>query len=783
MISFAHRLRSLHDIFLNLTLLLAFFAVVTGSALAPWLIIGFPLSLAGAHLFYRAGRAHISQNRWWNALILTVLAASIVEYFTSPFANPMVIGVRFVLILITIKAFSRQGPRDEFQLYALSFLTLAAATTFNEDLAFGLVFGLYVLSGTFGLALFHLKTEAERHDSLRGLRTSPFDAYYFSALASISALIFASSLLIFFVFPRVGLGLFVEQSRESLAVAGFSQDISVGDHGTIRDNPAVVMRVEFVEERPQNFAAFRWRTMTFDHYENGGWSRTSQKEIPAPYSRSRSYDLDRLYRQELLVLLDDEPLYRAQIYLEPLGTNVLPTLWPARNIQLGTGNESHLFRLRSGAVTFDRYGDLRHTIGAETGMTYQIEVAAPPPEAALHRTEGRELPEQATRRYTQLPDMDPRVQILAEQITAGAQSNLERAQAIGDYFFREFQYTLELPEVAGEPVEAFLFETQRGHCEYFATAAAVMLRSVGVPTRIVNGFLGGTWNEVGDYLTVRQGDAHAWVEVYVPDLGWIPFDPTPPITSAFEGRSGLWQIFTDVHDALRQAWLKWILEYDLEAQFGLFRDAYRALAPAGISNSDDPKKTEADDDDEPVITLRQTLFWGGWLTLVISTALRSRKYGIPRRPIPWLRLLSSIGAGALWVGWFQGWTVLWTTSGGLSIALAGLLPPLLFIPKQDQATTFIQDLFHRIEVTAAHRGVPRKPGEGPGHFLTRLQSHLPPNNRAPLRDFRAQYLDIRFGGRPIGPHRRQGLRKLARKARRSLKNINTEPLPPAESNP
>lgn len=772
MISFAHRLRSLHDIFLNLTLLLAFFAVVTGSALAPWLIIGFPLSLAGAHLFYRAGRAHISQNRWWNALILTVLAASIVEYFTSPFANPMVIGVRFVLILITIKAFSRQGPRDEFQLYALSFLTLAAATTFNEDLAFGLVFGLYVLSGTFGLALFHLKTEAERHDSLRGLRTSPFDAYYFSALASISALIFASSLLIFFVFPRVGLGLFVEQSRESLAVAGFSQDISVGDHGTIRDNPAVVMRVEFVEERPQNFAAFRWRTMTFDHYENGGWSRTSQKEIPAPYSRSRSYDLDRLYRQELLVLLDDEPLYRAQIYLEPLGTNVLPTLWPARNIQLGTGNESHLFRLRSGAVTFDRYGDLRHTIGAETGMTYQIEVAAPPPEAALHRTEGRELPEQATRRYTQLPDMDPRVQILAEQITAGAQSNLERAQAIGDYFFREFQYTLELPEVAGEPVEAFLFETQRGHCEYFATAAAVMLRSVGVPTRIVNGFLGGTWNEVGDYLTVRQGDAHAWVEVYVPDLGWIPFDPTPPITSAFEGRSGLWQIFTDVHDALRQAWLKWILEYDLEAQFGLFRDAYRALAPAGIGKSDDGKaQNNQEDDDKPLLTLRQTLFIGGWLTLLITTGLRSRRQGLPQRFTAYLALFSSIAAGALWVGWFQGWTLIWTGSGAASVALAGLLPPLFLTPRQDLAISFAQKIFQSIESTAARAGVTRHPAEGPGDFLIRLESLLPAEEQSPIRAFRAQYLAIRFGGRPFGPHRRRGLQRLARRVCKSLRTI------------
>src|SRR5699024_1231471 len=112
-----------------------------------------------------------------------------------------------------------------------------------------------------------------------------------------------------------------------------------------------------------------------------------------------------------------------------------------------------------------------------------------------------------------------------------------------------FQYTLDLPKTTGEPVEDFLFNTQRGHCEYFASSAVLMLRSIGVPARMVNGFLGGTWNDVGDYLTVRQGDAHAWVEVFVPKLGWIPFDPTPPLEISFSARSGFFLFLSDFHDA------------------------------------------------------------------------------------------------------------------------------------------------------------------------------------------------------------------------------------------
>jgi len=89
-----------------------------------------------------------------------------------------------------------------------------------------------------------------------------------------------------------------------------------------------------------------------------------------------------------------------------------------------------------------------------------------------------------------------------------------------------------------EPIHFFLFSRKRGHCEYFSSAMAIMLREVGVPTRNVNGFLGGEWNEYNDYIAVRAGDAHSWVEVYVRGVGWVTFDPTPSASIDRLGRGG-----------------------------------------------------------------------------------------------------------------------------------------------------------------------------------------------------------------------------------------------------
>ena len=147
----------------------------------------------------------------------------------------------------------------------------------------------------------------------------------------------------------------------------------------------------------------------------------------------------------------------------------------------------------------------------------------------------------------------------------------------------EFGYTTDLPRPSGDDanlVDEFLFEWQRGHCEYFATALVVLLRASGIPARIVNGFLGASYNAVGDYYFVTQANAHSWVEVYVPEEGWLRVDPTPGGTPDM-GRSGWLGNVQDSIDALRLRWFRWVVEYDLEKQYTLARDAFQAVSGGG----------------------------------------------------------------------------------------------------------------------------------------------------------------------------------------------------------
>ncbi len=767
----ARRLIKLHDIFLYVSIFISFLAVITAYSTPLWLTLGFPVGMVGAHLFYRSGRAKPSHNRWWNALILAVAALSLFDYLFNTLIDVMAIGVRFVLVLTLIKLFSRQGPRDEFQLYALSFLTLAGASALSEQFFFGIYFGLYVLTGTFALALLHLKTEAQKSLPLDALRHSPFDRLYATILATISLMIFASSLLVFFAFPRIGLGFFADPARSSIPISGFSDTIDFGAHGSVRDNPTVVMRVEFEDGPPDDYAGYRWRVMAFDEFDGQSWNRTDRRsERRLSHGLNRNYDLRSLYTGPMRRELGDEAI-QMEIYLEPLGRNVVPTIWPTTNLRMGAADTPRMLNHATAFLKTDGYGDLHHSLSGDIGLSYQITVATPPSPQTILGAQGQPLSPAEEKRYLQLPDVDPRVSDLAVDLTEGASGNYEKAEVVGQYLTTSYDYTLDLPELEGsDPVAEFLFDHREGHCEYFATTAAVLLRSAGVPTRVVNGFLGGDWNDVGEYLTVRQGDAHAWIEVYVPDMGWVPYDPTPAIESSFLDRSGLGRFLSDSADALRHGWTRWFLEYDLRRQVRFFRDIADALSPA--SDDDDHRREgsrtdEEDDDEGQTVPLRIIVFLGGWLVLVGTSYIRGRTY---RDVTHWrfaAGLTLGVVAGAAWVGWFQGYQWWWTTTGAVSVFVASAIPAWQRRARLPSDLRLATALFDGIERRATRRDLARRPGEGPGTYLERLAGEKP-TAAAQLRVFRKLYLEARFGRRQLDDAHRDKLKQSARAVRSAL---------------
>ena len=153
----------------------------------------------------------------------------------------------------------------------------------------------------------------------------------------------------------------------------------------------------------------------------------------------------------------------------------------------------------------------------------------PVPAPGLLRRRGEEVPPSIHDRYLRLPILPARVSTLAEALTSGHVSAYEKAVAINQYLLRHYAYNLQAPRLPerADAVDYLLFESKQGACEAFASAMTVLLRAAGVPARLVTGYTTGTYNLFTGYYEVRNSDAHAWVEVFIPGAGWIEFEPTP----------------------------------------------------------------------------------------------------------------------------------------------------------------------------------------------------------------------------------------------------------------
>jgi hypothetical protein len=224
--------------------------------------------------------------------------------------------------------------------------------------------------------------------------------------------------------------------------------------------------------------------------------------------------------------------------------------------------------LESAAAFRGPEGEFRYQPVDDRGLKYEVFLS--------HRDlpSFQKLPPAERPRYLALPpDLPPRVQTLAEEWTRGLTTADEKARAVERHLRTEYRYDLGSPSGrAKQPLDDFLFESKRGHCEFYSTAMAIMLRTIGVPTRNVTGFIGGTYNRFGKFYAVRQGDAHSWVEVYIDDYGWRTFDPTPPGDAAPKSEfAGAWAWVRDLLEATSQRWERHVVGYDLNQQVSLLQ--------------------------------------------------------------------------------------------------------------------------------------------------------------------------------------------------------------------
>ncbi len=486
----------------------------------------------------------------WRVLAMVLTARALYIIATTP-QDVVVPMVDLLLVLLVSENLKQSGAAGDTRVYSLSFALMVAACAYRPGVVFALSFVAYSALATVTLMVGHLIRKLSEHQ----MRDVNLERAFLWRIASLSGVMLALSALVFAAFPRVSRGWAMRGVQPAATAAGFSDRVSLADHGgRIYPNPEVVLRVEFPNGLMDNAETLYWRGRSYDFFDGVAWDRspTVPRSSPAPLLYGSRWPGRRMLQR---------------IYAVPLDIPVLFGVHPVLDVRPRSPMRPML----------DNVGDLWY-FGSGT-PTYDIFSAAerPTPER-LRDANGPAL--LGERYYLQLPPLAGRVRRLADSLTAGASTRYDKVMAVQNWLRSEFRYTLDLPATPREAtLEYFLFRRRAGHCEYFSTALAVLLRAAGVPTRNVNGFLGGTWNDFGKFLAVTQNEAHSWVEVYFPGFGWVPFDGTPSgsASAAQQQRSRLGPL-QSTFDGLEHRWNKWILEYNLETQVNLFRNVAQPFA-------------------------------------------------------------------------------------------------------------------------------------------------------------------------------------------------------------
>ncbi len=460
--------------------------------------------------------------------------------------------IHMVLFLEIAKLAQKKEDKDYLYLILLAFLQVLAASSLTIDISFVVTLFLFLVALVSTLMSFDI-CRSQRETSEAG--HIPVDGPLGGMSLWATSWIVIIGLLLFFALPRIGTGYFSRAATQALLLSGFTDTVELGDIGEVKLSSALVMRTRVLDGAPSSIP--KWRGLALDTFDGHTWSKSNRR-----HRRLRRSNDDQFRVQPLTGT--GEPV-RFEVFLEALAT---PTLFGPHAIRSIAGDFRGLERDDADAV-YQRVRSARRT---RYEVLSEIPVRNAAPETMVTIDTADPLPEDADI-YLQLPpDLDPRIVDLAEMVSMDGDSVVEKASLVESYLRTNLEYSLQLTWDPGEqPLSTFLFDSRSGHCEYFASSMAIMLRAVGIPTRMVNGFLAGEYNSIGDSYIVRQSDAHSWVEVYVPGKGWLEFDPTPADPNRNE--ISMLVLISHYFDAAELFWNAYILTYDSGSQLQLFQSA------------------------------------------------------------------------------------------------------------------------------------------------------------------------------------------------------------------
>lgn len=520
---------------------------LTGEIESPYIMV-IALGMAGG----------IMQERFDLSLLSRVIVMVSVPFLLADFfiiSKDILLAFTHLLILLTsARLLSLRTDSDYSQLYLLTFFDLLAASALTINFSFAFTFTLYLVSATWVLLLFHIKREVEVKEEVEINRReldSTVNLRFFLGIGGIAVFSLVITLAIFFILPRVGIGLFSKKPGKVLKTSGFADKVDFGSIGPVTLDPTTVMRVE-LPELGIGMGSVYLRGGVLGSFNGVTWEKERSGREAVKKEGA-----------DFIISEGTHPLVRQEIILDPIDSNVIFGM--ARVMRL-SGRFTVLFTDGSDSVYLPGNPASRFQYTAYSDIST--------PKAQELDADRGSYPPEILSAYTNTPPVSARVKELALTITGNARSRYQKAVAIESYLKKNYSYTLEPKrDESLPPVEDFLFKNREGYCDHFSTAMAVLLREIAIPARLVTGYVTSEWNDLGRFYTVRQSNAHSWVEVYFPSYGWVSFDPTPPAISAEEN-----PVISSVSKYIGYMRLKWdryIVNFTFQDQVNAAREARR----------------------------------------------------------------------------------------------------------------------------------------------------------------------------------------------------------------
>ena len=541
-------------------------------------------------------------------------------------SNPEVsVLSHLILFLSGVKLLQRKRDRDWFFLYLISFFTVLLAAGLTASPLFLAALILYLLCALSTVVAFEIQRAKRTITATQTRLLVPPDSTLFQKLPmrlwrrryletrrlplvsiGLLALIVVLAFPFFLIAPRTATSALKRGGNSVSGSIGFSDTVTLGQIGELKKNDEIFMHVRLDRLSAMPRTGLHWRGVALDQFTGKAWKKSRAAERVEPkdpetglYKLGTTEDVRRLTEQTFII--------------EPVDT---PILFGAPRV-LGVQGELPLLRV-------DSEGNLQTRPHDQERLAYKVYSDTTEPSDEVLRADRVEYLADSVR-YLELPsNLNPQISALARGVIvkSGARTWYDASRAIESFLRDNYRYSLEMKAGGPDPLSDFLFNVKEGHCEYFATAMAVMLRTQGVATRVVNGFLPGEYNQAAGAFTVRQSDAHSWVEVYFPETNsWVTFDPTPSAGRTSHERKGLGGALSKYSEALELMWFQYVVGYDKQEQRSLVSSVRTKLGDfqRGSMSKLDQARTAL-----PAL-LKPTLIVAGSLTGLFGITLLGRR--------------------------------------------------------------------------------------------------------------------------------------------------------------